>query len=468
VVTTGSLTTIAMDRLFGTDGIRLVVGREMTPTLVADVVSAFSSWVDGPGPVLVAHDFRTTSDGIARICSGALQMNGVDVCELGVMPSPCFLFNVKHLQARAGLIVTASHNPTEFNGIKFVGPDGLGIRPESEGAIERAFRNRQHRVVPWDQAGKITANPLGVQYYLDSIAANVDRSRIRDAHLTAVVDCGNGTTTVTSPQLLRRLDVRAKTLNATPDGSFPGRPSEPTDQNLADLKKAVPGFGANFGVAYDGDGDRVAYVDEQGKFVPGEVTLALFARDILRRNPGATIATSITSSTAIEDVTRNEGGRLVVTKSGALAVALALEENHAVFAGEENGHYYWPEHHNAADGPMSTAKLLELLARSGRSLSELVRDLPRYAMVKTKVSLPGRLAPNAMEQVKGVLEKEADRIVAFDGVKAFYPSGWLLVRPSGTEPVCRVFAEGRTPADARELADRGVALVRGLIASGPS
>jgi phosphomannomutase/phosphoglucomutase len=458
---------VSPDHLFGTDGIRKIVGPEINPEFIARVVSAYSRWVDGAGPVLIAHDFRTTSDGIARICAGTLQMHGVDVYEMGEMPTPCLQFNVRALGARAGLMVTASHNPTEFNGIKFAGPDGLEISPQAEALIERGVYGALPPGVGWEAAGRIRRDTRGVERYVTSILASVDRARIRSAHPRVVLDCGNGTSAVTSPQLLSSLGVRLKTLNANPDGGFPGHPSEPSDENLTDLKHTVVESGAEFGVAHDGDSDRVAFVDERGRYVPGEVALALFAQELLRTHPGATIATSITSSTAIEEVVRAEGGTLVVTRSGSLAVAVGVAEHGAVFGGEENGHYYWPAHQNAPDGPMSSAQMVDLLVRTGRPLSEVVDRLPRYVVEKTKVPLPPRVRAVVMAGALEELSGTAERVITLDGVKAFFPGGWLLVRPSGTEPICRVYAESRDAAGARRLVGYGTTLVNELVAAAP-
>ena len=451
-------------RLFGTDGIRQVVGRDLTPQLLIDVALAVADRLDHHGRVLVARDFRTTSPGIARILAGTLQMAGIDVVELGEMPTPCLQFNVRALGADMGLMVTASHNPTEFNGIKFCGPVGLEIAPEEEHHIERAVRARSGRPVAWDQAGRIDADAGGRRRYLDSILAHVDAARIRAGAPKVVLDCGNGTSAVTSPELFAALGCRLTTLNANPDGHFPGHPSEPTSANLVDLTRLVVASGASLGVAFDGDSDRAAFIDETGTYLPGEVTLALFARDLLEREPGATVVTSVTSSTAVADVVRAAGGKLVVTRSGSLPVAVGIAEHHAPFGGEENGHFYWPEHQNAPDGPMSSAKLLELLARTRRPLSELVATLPRYHLVKTSVPFPDTTREPVMAQLPGELGPGARELVTLDGVKAIYADGWLLVRPSGTEPICRIFSESRDAERAATLNRTGAELVRRLVA----
>ncbi len=446
-------------RLFGTDGIRGVVGVEYTPAFVAEVGAALSAYLAGSGHVLIARDFRTTSPGIARILEGTLQMSGLEVTEMGPMPTPCLQFNVRALAARAGLMVTASHNPTEFNGIKFSGPEGLELPREAEEFLERAIAEHRYPPTPWHRAGTIQQDSTGISRYAASIRAHVDEAAIRRARPRVVLDCGNGTSALVSPKLLRDLGCELVTLNANPDGHFPGHPSEPTEENLADLRRVVVQTGSVLGVAHDGDSDRVAFVDETGHYLPGEETLALFARFALAARPGGTVVTAVTSTSCVEDVVAAEGGRLLITRSGSLPVARAIAESRAPFGGEENGGYYWPEHQIARDGPMSSAKMLELLALSGEKLSTMARSLPRYSVLKTKIPLPYEVKTGVLEDVREELGRRALRLTTIDGVKAFFDDGWLLVRPSGTEPICRIFAESRQADRARQLVDLGIRLV---------
>jgi phosphomannomutase / phosphoglucomutase len=450
----------AAPRLFGTDGIRLVVGAEMTPVFVAEVASALGTDLAGVGPVLVARDYRTSSEAMARIVIGTLQMHGVSVREMGVMPTPCLQFNVRELEAPMGLTVTASHNPTEFNGIKFTGPGGTEIPREVERRLEGAISDKTFSPSSWENVGTYVADPDGVTRYLGSILRHTAVSEIRAARPLVVLDPGNGTSAVTSPNLLRELGCRVITLNSNPDGHFPGRPSEPTEENLWALRRAVVEFGAQLGVAHDGDSDRAAFVDETGRYLPGDVTLALFAKHRLQETPRGVVVTSVSSSTLVEDVVAAAGGSLVVTRSGSLPVAEGVLRSNAVLGGEENGGYYWPEHQVARDGPMSSARMVELLVRAGRPLSVLVDELPAYELAKTKTALPRRFREAVVERVREALAPDAVRLVDLDGVKAYYPDGWLLVRPSGTEPICRVYAEGHDAARARERMEQGVRLVR--------
>jgi phosphomannomutase/phosphoglucomutase len=450
-------------RLFGTDGIRRVVNAEFSPVFIAEVAAATAELLQGEGPVLIAQDFRTTSPGIAKILAGVLAMDGIDVADVGPMPTPCLQFNVRALHARLGLMVTASHNPTDFNGIKFSGPEGLEITPEEERAIEKNVHLRSFAVPRWERARPIRSEPDGVARYLRSIVSLVDRPKIEARKFRVVLDCGNGTSAATSPELLRSLGCRLTTLNANPDGHFPGHPSEPTEANLVDLRKAVVAMGADFGVAHDGDSDRVAFVDETGRYIPGEEALGLFARETLRRAGGGTIVTSVTSTRCVEEVVRQAKGKLVITRSGSLPVARGIAEEHAIFGGEENGGFYWPKHQDARDGPASSAMLLDILAETGQSLGQLLSTLPKFHVVKRNVPLPPPAKAKVMERVQATLGGEADRLVTLDGVKAFYKDGWILVRPSGTEPICRVYAESQDPARASEMCERAVGLVGSFV-----
>ncbi|MGA7861991.1 MAG: phosphoglucosamine mutase [Thermoplasmata archaeon] len=446
-------------RLFGTDGIRGIVGELITPSFASEVAAAIGQTIAPPGIALVAHDFRVTSPGLARILAGTLQMYGFDVREMGPMPTPCLQFNARALEARLGLMVTASHNPVTFNGIKMCGPDGLELAREIEEQIEAAVYYKRFPATPANAGGTVRAESGGVERYLASIARVAPTAAIRAHRFRVVLDCGNGTSAVTSPRLLRNLGIDLITLNANPDGTFPGHPSEPKEENLAQLMHAVPAAGADLGIAHDGDSDRVAFVDELGHYLPGEVTLALFAREVLRSAGPGVVVTSVMSTSSVADVVAEQGGELVVTRSGSLSVARAILDHGAVFGGEENGGYYWPAHQVARDGPASSVMMLGFLAQAGAPLSELTARLPRYTVVKQSVPCSSQWKPTLVHEVHDRLLDGALRIDTIDGVRAFYSDGWVLVRPSGTEPLIRILAESRNSERAEKLRDDAVAWV---------
>jgi phosphomannomutase/phosphoglucomutase len=246
-------------------------------------------------------------------------------------------------------------------------------------------------------------------------------------------------------------------MNAQPDGTFPGRKPEPTAENLLGLRAMVPALGADLGIAHDGDADRAAIVDERGEFVHGDRLLALLAGEVVRRTPGL-VVTPVSSSSCVEDVVRVAGGRLEYTKVGAPLVARAMYGKGAVFGGEENGGMIFPEHLFARDGGMTAAKVVELLAVRGQPFSALVASVPVYHLRKASAPCPPEKRDAVLTRLR---ELAADRKVdATDGVKVYGEGGWVLVRPSGTEAILRIYAEGKTPEQAEAMRALGEQLVR--------
>ena len=447
-------------RLFGTNGIREVVGTNLTAPFVTRVVGAIGALLPPGAPVVVGWDARTSSVPFARLAGSTLALAGHRVIEVGLLPTPAIQFLVPRLHAQLGVIITASHNPPEFNGIKCIAADGLEVARSFEERIEQGVAAGTAVNRPYTGIGEVVEHRTGAEEYVAAILARVDATAISARHLSVVLDCGNGASCGTSPTLLRRLGCRVVTLNAQPDGTFPGHLSEPTPANLVDLARAVPALGADLGIAHDGDADRAVYVDASGRYVPGEEILTLLARDFVAAHHGGVIVTPVTASQSVEDAVRPLGGEVVYTRTGSPTVTHAMQERHALFGGEENGGLIFPAHQLARDGAMSAAAVLDLLARRRATLAEVLADLPRYTLLKEKESCPVELRDAVLDRVTARLSHDAERVVTLDGVKAYRDGGWVLLRPSGTEPLFRVFAESRDPARARALADLGLAAVR--------
>lgn len=451
-------------RLFGTNGIREVVGERLTAPFVVRVGRAISTVVAPRSRLVVGWDGRTSSPALARLMSGTLSLAGHSVVELGVLPTPAIQYSVPRLSAAMGVILTASHNPPEFNGIKCIAGDGLEVPREIEEALEAAVERDAGGAARYTDVGEIVADPLARDRYLDGLLARVDVGRVRERRLTVALDCGNGASIPTSPVLLRRLGCRTITLNGQLDGTFPGRPSEPTEKNLVELRRLVPSVGAALGVAHDGDADRAAFVDEEGSFVPGEQILTLLARDLVERQGGGIVVTPVTGSQALEEAIAPLGGEVVYTRVGSPAVTREMQRTGAVFGGEENGGLILPSFQLARDGAMTLLAVLDLVARSGRSLGELVRGIPRYTMVKESVPCPAELHAEVLARLGETLGQGSERVVTIDGIKAYRDGGWVLARPSGTEPIFRVFAEAADPLRARALAQVGERAIREAVA----
>jgi phosphomannomutase / phosphoglucomutase len=450
-------------RLFGTNGIRLVVGESLTAPFVTDVAEAIAAQFEPGDPIVVGWDGRTSSVAFARLIGSTLALAGHRVIEVGLLPTPAIQFNVRRLGAQLGVIVTASHNPPEFNGVKCIAADGLEVPRAVEVAIEEGVARHAVAAVPYPRIGPIGSDSHGAQAYIDGILKQVDVERIRARHFTVVLDCGNGASVPTSPALLRHLGCRVVTLNGHVDGTFPGHLSEPTEAHVQDLLRVVPASGADLGIAHDGDADRAIFVEPSGRYVPGEEMLTLLARDAVAQHHGGIVVTPISASQAVEDAVTPLGGRVLYTPVGSPSVTHAMQEHHAVFGGEENGGLIFPRFQLARDGGMTAAGVLDLLARSGGALPDLLKEIPRYTLLKIKIDCAIEWRERALARATETLKAESERVVTIDGVKAIYPDGWILLRPSGTEPLFRIFAESKDPERARSLSERGANALRAAI-----
>ena len=270
-------------RLFGTNGIREVVGGKLTAEFATRVAGAIAGVISPGAPVIVGWDGRTSSSALERIVAGTLALAGHHVIEVGLLPTPAIQYLVPRLQAQLGVIVTASHNPPEFNGFKCIAADGLEIPRSVEEAIETRIASGPVPTARFDHVGEVVGRSGGAEEYVRGILACIDVPRIVARKFSVVLDVANGTAAVTSPLLLRQLGCRVRTLNGHIDGTFPGRMSEPTEDHLGDLLKSVPAFGADLGMAHDGDADRAIFVDRHGRYIPGEVMLTLLAQEAVAR-----------------------------------------------------------------------------------------------------------------------------------------------------------------------------------------
>ena len=451
-------------RLFGTNGIRDVVGDRMTAPFVTSVAAAIGRAYPVGAPIAVGWDGRTSSPAFADIVAGTLAASGHSVVELGLLPTPAIQYNVRSVGAQLAVIVTASHNPPEFNGLKCIAADGLELPRTEEERIENLVESGEIRSVPFDRIGGIHSDTHGGERYLHGILSKVSRDAIISKHFRVLLDCANGASAETSPSLLRRLGCRFTTLNGQVDGTFPGHLSEPTEQNLQQLIHTVPALGVDFGVAHDGDADRAIFVDSRGRYVPGERILTWFAREFVRQRHGGLVVVPVTASQSVEEVVKAEGGQVLYTAVGSPSITRAMQQRGAIFGGEDNGGYIFPRLQIARDGAMTLATVLDFMTHLNASLEEALSELPRYFVEKQKVACPTALRPAVMERLSAELAQGADRVVTLDGVKAYQGRGWVLLRPSGTEPLFRIFSEDPDPETAQRRAAAVVARVTSVVA----
>jgi phosphomannomutase/phosphoglucomutase len=452
-----------MTRLFGTNGIRGVVGEGMDADLAVKVGRAIGTFFAG-GPVALARDPRLSGPMLARAAASGLMSAGCDVVDLGMVPTPCAQYFVaKSGHLKGALVVTASHNPREFNGLKAIDARGMEMRREDEESIEAIFFDGRFHAAAWSEVGSPRTDETAVHQYMEGIRSKVDAEAIGKRNPFVVVDPGNGAGCVVTPYLLRSLGCRVLTLNAQPDGAFPGRLPEPTPDHLGDLMRVVSEVHADLGIAHDGDADRATFVDETGAFVVGDKALALLARAALKSR-GGTVVTPISTSSVVEEVVRASGGKIVRTRVGSPIVARTMFESGAVFGGEENGGAIFPDHQFCRDGAMTAAKMVELLAHDGKPLSALVAALPQYHIKKANVSVPTDRRDAVLRSIADLAKGR--KVDTTDGIKIVEKDGAVLVRPSGTEPIFRVYAEARTAPRADALVEEGVALIKKALGHG--
>jgi phosphomannomutase len=444
--------------MISVSGMRGHVGTDLTPELVARHAAALGAWAKSRGRPLVVlgRDARTSGPMLARAATAGLMSVGVDVINLGVVPTPTTQLAVEHHHAGAGLILTASHNPIEWNALKLVGPDGIFLDAES-GAAVRALADEGPPRAGWDGLGTVREDTGAIERHLDAVLALpvIDVAAIRARRFHVALDCVRGAGSVAILPLLERLGARVSGIHLEPDGRFP-HPPEPVPENLGDLARLVRDTGAEIGLAVDPDVDRLALVDETGTAVGEDYTLALAVRAVLShaggmspiRDAARTVVVNLSTSLVVEDAAREYGARFVRAPVGEANVARAIREERAVIGGEGNGGVILPVLHIGRDAPLAVALILHHLAKVGGSLSEVVAASPRYVILKAKAPRGESLGPLYERLRRRFPDATPDER---DGLRLAWPDRWLHVRPSGTEPIVRLIAEAPTAADAEAL-----------------
>lgn len=436
-------------RLFGTNGIRGLANKELTPQMAIKVGSAIGTFFKR-GDLIVGYDARTSGPMLARAVIAGLNSTGCNVLLAGMAPTPTLQYAVKNYDVDGGVIITASHNPPEYNGIKVIWQDGIEISREQEIEIENIYFDEKIKFAEWNVIGETRELPGVIDEYIAAIKTHVNISAITQKNYHIVIDGANSVGSLAAPRLVRELGCKVTTINANIDGTFPGRPPEPRPENLGDLALTVKAVGADLGVAYDGDADRSIFIDENGKINMGDKTFALVEKYFLKDNPNEKIVTPVSSSTLIQDIADEYRGEMVWTKVGSVTVANTMKELKAKLGGEENGGIFYGPHQPVRDGAMSTALILDIMAKTGEKLSKLISELPVYFLEKGKVQCREEIKTKVLErliqQVKGL------KTNTLDGVKIWFEDKrGILIRPSGTEPIYRLYAEAKTNEKAVQL-----------------
>ncbi len=456
-----------MARYFGTNGVR---GRfdELTPALALNLAQAIGAYFKERNKaqrtrIVLARDCRLTGEVLRCAVASGLASVGCDVLDLGVVSSPTAEFMVRKLEADGCIIITASHNPPEWNALKVVDGRGVAISWERGEAIEEMLGKAG--LSQWDKVGKIEPHDAAEEAHIEEIMLNIDKEAIRKRKPKIAVDCGNGTTATIIPRLLKALGCEILSLNSHQDGRFPGRPSEPSEPNVKELIALVKSSEADAGIAWDGDGDRVIFIDSKGGYVIGDKVYALsllWKAEKAKsegKKPDGDVVTTVATSKAVEDVATKLGLKTRYTAIGAPYLSEEVEKGGAFMGGEEVGGVIWPELSLAKDGILTAAKLAEALCK--KPLAKWLEDVPSYHNVKIKIDADKKAKEKIVSRALKHAESSKLPHITVDGVRVDFKDSWVIVRASGTVNYVRIFAEAKSEAEAKRLVQEYEKIAKG-------
>lgn len=447
-----------MAKFFGTNGIRGVFSEDFTLEFVHDMTLAIATYFK-EGPILVGYDGRESSPIIAKVVCSALNYAGLDCSDAGLVPTPCLEYAVKKLGYSGGIMITASHNPPQYNGIKPAAKDGVEISREDELVIEDIFLKKSWIKNP-SRWGITRKEEKAIDVYVDGIISQINSQKIKSKNLKVVLDLGNGVQAVTAPIFCKSLACKVFLINEKIDGSFPGRGSEPTPQNLSELSKTVRQTHADLGIAFDGDGDRSIFCDNNGEILTGDKSALVLTKFILQKNPNSLVVTCLNSSSNIELVANEFNSQVIRTKVGSVEVSRKMVPTNALIGFEENGGFMFGKHNQVRDGCMTLALMLDLLAGSEKTLSEEISSLPPSFTTKDKVTCSQEDSKKLIQSLK----EEFPNSDLTDGIKITENSkNWVMIRPSGTEPIVRIYGEAENQQKLDTLMSKYLQKVKSII-----
>jgi phosphomannomutase/phosphoglucomutase len=393
--------------------------------------------------------------------SAGLMSGGCNVQLLGLVPTPLLSFAIPRLKLDAGVMITASHNPPEFNGLKLWGSDGASYTSEMEQAVEYRYFSTEKPDLFWQHCGYLIPTNDFRSHYIKKLVNQVDEARIKNHKFKVVADCGGGAASVVVPELFKALGLNTEFLFCEPDGLFHNRLPEPKQQHLTQLIKRVKETDADLGIAWDGDADRVVLISNTGRYLMGDRTFALAAFHWLRdlKSKPKRIVSQVATSDVINDVAKTIGAELIITKVGEPNIVQKMKQMKAAIGGEENGGVIYRGWSWTREGMLTTLLILDLIASEKQSLEELDQQFPSYYQVKASLSCKNTMKPPLLKRIAALAPADAE-CETLDGVKLRYKDGWILLRPSGTEPVFRIFTEAQTESRARTLVKKGLKIAR--------
>lgn len=429
-------------------GVRGVIGQSLTPKLLTRFAEAFGTHT-GSGTIVIGRDPRTSGEMVKHAVIAGLLSTGSRVIDIGVCPVPTVQLQVRHRRAQGGIAITASHNPAEWNALKFIGSSGLFLDAGQARELLDIYHQGEYTKVGGAELRTVEKVEGATDLHIKSILEVLGPLPQTPRKLRVVIDSCNGAGSLVGPKLIEALGAEVIRLNTTPDGSFP-RPAEPLPENLEELRRLVKDHRADVGFAQDMDADRLAIVSEQGEAIGEDYTLVLATLYVLGHEKGPVVA-NLSTTSAVADVAKRFDCPVILTKIGEVNVTDAMQQHRAVIGGEGNGGVIYPRINFARDSLVGIALVLHLLAESGKSITELLANIPRYTIVKEKLACPSDRIAGALKIVRQAFADYS--LDTRDGVKVITPDGWLLVRGSNTEPIIRVVAEAKSEERARALVD---------------
>jgi len=437
-----------LEKIFRAYDIRGIVNEDLTPEVMARIGISFGTFLGSGKRVFVGRDGRTSSPMLERALLSGLASTGCRATAGGLLPIPTSNFATMYRKFDAGAFITASHNPPEYNGVRFRHSDGTGFTFENEQVKDTFFRS-ELRKARWDALGDIEQadGPEIIDQYVEFV---LDRTRM-EGPLKVALENGNGASVLTAPAIFRKLGAGVEMVNERLDGRFPGRSPHPHEKNLGDLQELVRRSGAAFGAAYDGDGDRAVFVDEKGRVAQVEKVGIIISKWMLEKQKGRIIV-NVPCSMIVEDEIERAGGTVLRVRVGDVFISEAIKEHGALFAMEISAHYFVPTFWSFDDPVLTSVKLAEILAARKVPLSKLLDEIPSYPMVEKELRCPDEVKFSVVDRLVEHHRRKGDRLDLTDGLKVIYEDGWGMVRPSNTQPMVRLFAEARTRQRMEQIA----------------
>lgn len=423
--------------MIGVSGVRGIVGETLTPELITRLGVAFGTYMNS-GKIIVGRDTRVSGAMIKHSVLAGLISTGCEIVDLDICTTPTCSLMVEALKANGGVIITGSHNPIEWNALKFLKGNGIFLNDEEGKQLLNIYYQGAFKKVEWYRLHSVSEDHSGVKKHIKKILENVNVNLIRKKKFKVAIDSCNGAGAIITPILMEELGVKIVKIHCKPNGLFPHNP-EPIFVNLQELFKTVKDKNVDIGFAQDADADRLAIVDENGHYLGEEYSICLVSDFILKKYPKNTVVVNLSTTQAIDYIAKKHNSRIIRTKVGEVHVAERMMQEKAIIGGEGNGGIIYPKVHYARDSMIGIALILQYMAETNKSISELSRGIPRYYMTKEKIDIN----PNDSYKIIEILKEKYknEKVDLLDGLIIFKEDIRISIRPSNTEPIFRIFVE---------------------------